>query len=321
MELLKNRNFIIILTVSIILIFFICFYLRKKQQSSFIIFNSPCDTYNRPKKYFNKSYNIVCSCTTSPTRINKMFDTIYTLQNQTVQPDYLLVNIPFVFSRTSERYMIPEHISNNNLIRVNRTMKDYGPATKLVGAIEYLPSNSDTWIIVHDDDTLYMQQTIEKYTEYINKYTNSNKKCAFTFSGFNFNKKGLVYPRNSNLQQIDILEGFSSFCVHRSYFQDDFIPYINFVNNNIDCKLSDDIIISNYLASKNIPIFRLFLKDINIHIFNRNNCQLDYGFFSDALHQISQVNNSSNLAGGHYEKYVRAVNFLSENNINFINNY
>jgi hypothetical protein len=47
--------------------------------------------------------------------------------------------------------------------------KDYGPATKLVGAILKIPENEDVWIMVHDDDQLYLQETIENYLKYIKK--------------------------------------------------------------------------------------------------------------------------------------------------------
>jgi hypothetical protein len=274
-----------------------------------------CGGYKLKKKDVKTSYNIITSCTTSPTRISKMKDTFYTLKKQTVSPNYMLLNLPYVYGRTNETYNIPEYILNDDSIVINRLEIDYGPATKLVGAILAIPKEQDTWIIVHDDDQLYLQRTVETYVDYINKH--SSNKIAFTISGFNFsNDMKTIKMFKGNLVKVQIAEGYCTFCVHRSVFEDDFIPYIINTNKSKDCKLSDDLVISNYLAYKNIDILQLSQNDISKELWWNLGCELEYGNEGDALKNSDK--NDDKLLGGHFPKYVRAVEYLKSQNLYFI---
>jgi hypothetical protein len=262
----------------------------------------------------NKTYKVVTSCTTSPLRINKMEHTLESLENQTISPDNMMLNLPYVYSRTNETYTIPEYINNNKKIVVNRLDMDYGPATKLVGAILNIPKDEDTWILVHDDDHLYLENTIENHVEYINKL--KSNKIALAISGFKLINDKVDHIKK-DLGEIDVLEGFCTFSVHRSVFEDDFLPYILSVIKNIDSKLSDDLIISNYLALKNIKILLISNNKISREIWWKSGCELEYGMQDDALHKLAKGDKEDPL-GGHYKKYLRAIKFLRDNNMYYI---
>lgn len=296
---------IVLLLVIIILI--IMFLFRKNEKYD------NCGGYNLPRIKDRESYKIISSFTTSPNRIFKTKKTLYSLLHQTYVPDYILLNIPERFGRTNEPYIIPKFIKKNKHVKVNVLDKDYGPATKLVGSILYIPKDEDTWIVVHDDDQMYCQQTIEEYTKYINKF--HNKKIAFTISGFDINipgKKTIKYT--DDMHDISILEGYQTYCVHRSIFEDDFIPYIESNLSNKEAFQSDDLIISNYLAMKNINIKLIYNDNVNFDKWWTSDCELEYGNQDDALKNLSSTDLVEDPLGGHFSKYLRVIQYLKDKN-------
>ena len=279
---------------------------------------SRCGGYTLPKTKLNKPYQIITSCTTSPLRINKMNDTIYSLENQTVSPTYMLLNLPLKFARTNQEYIIPDYIKDNSNIVINRLEMDYGPATKLVGSILNIPKYEDTWIVVHDDDNLYLQKTVETYTEYIDKF--NDKRKAFTVSGFSFSPDfSQTIHNRDDLSILQLCEGFMSYCVHRSIFEDDFIPYIQTLIKNKDCNLSDDLIISNYIAKKGVKIHKLNSSSLNSDLYWSLRCVLEYGLEEDALHHMASREDGHNHLGGHFKKYQRAIQYLKQKNMFYLN--
>lgn len=306
--------------ITIVLVFLTILYiiLKKKEKLQKEKY-AKCGNYSSPKITERKPYKIVSSFTTTPTRINKTRSTLYSLRKQTYPLDKMLINIPKLFGKTNEPYIIPDFIKNDKSIIVNTLEKDYGPATKLVGAIISIPKDEDVWIVVHDDDQLYLENTIEEYTKYIEK-DNVNKKKAYTLSGqinfYNEDKKigknAVNYIKNAYINfrdnhKVDILEGFLTYCIHRSVFDDDFIPYINKVNENKDAFASDDLTISNYLAMKNIDIHLINNKRISKSKWYDNMCLLDYGLEKDALRNQNKF--------GSLIKYRNTIKYLVENNM------
>lgn len=279
---------------------------------------SRCGGYTLPKTKLNKPYQIITSCTTSPLRINKMNETLNSLENQTVSPTYMLLNLPLKFARTNQEYIIPDYIKDNSNIVINRFEMDYGPATKLVGAILKIPKYVDAWIIVHDDDQLYPQKTVETFTEYIDKF--NDKRKAFTVSGFSFSPDFTqTIHKREDLSILQLCEGFMSYCVHRSIFEDDFIPYIQTLIKNKDCNLSDDLIISNYIAKKGVKIHKLNSPVLNSDLYWSLRCVLKYGLEEDALHNMASREDGHNHLGGHFKKYQRAIQYLKQNDMLYLN--
>lgn len=315
---------IFIIAIIILLVLFIYFILNKKRLRLkylyiFLLKNKyqkygRCRTGKITKVNIEKPYKIITSCTTSPSRIYKMKETLESLENQNLSPDKMILNLPYVYSRTNETYTIPDYIKENKKIVINRLDIDYGPATKLVGTILNIPKDEDTWIIIHDDDQLYLENTIQNHAEYINKL--KSNKVAFTISGFKLKNKNVIFD-NTDLSEHDVLEGYCTFSVHRSVFEEDFLPYILNCIKNIDCKLSDDLIISNYLAYKNVKILKISNDKISKDIWWKSGCELEYGFQDDALHKLANGSDNDPL-GGHLKKYLRAIDYLEKNNMYYI---
>jgi hypothetical protein len=277
-----------------------------------------CGGFDRPRVTSDrKKYKIVTSFTTSPGRISKTDKTLFSLKKQTYKPDNILVNIPKVFARTGEMYTIPEFIKNDKKIKINILDRDYGPATKLVGAILRIPKDADVWIVVHDDDQLYLQNTIDEYTKYIDE-NNGNKKMCYTLTGFRLDKNNNFSVFAENLEQIHVLEGFMTFCVHRSLFEDDFMPYLNTVLTNQEAFQSDDLILSNYIAKKKANIYMIYNENVNKNIWWSSRCELEYGMESDALHKMAKKEGDNDQLGGHYQKYLRVIEWLKEKDLYYL---
>ena len=277
-----------------------------------------CGGYDRPKIKERKPYKIVSSFTTSPSRIYKTDKTLYSLTEQTYPLDYMLLNIPEKFARTNEIYTIPDFIKENKQIVINQTDRDYGPATKLVGAILRIPKDEDVWIVVHDDDHLYLQYTINEYTKYIDA-NKQNKKVCYTASGVVFDENYNVIFEKEHLEKVHLFEGYQSYCVHRSLFEDDFIPYINDALTNEEAFQSDDLILSNYVAKKNASIYIIQNDIMSYDLFMASKCVLEYGLESDALHKMANPDKiDDDPLGGHHQKYIRVFKWLKENNNYYI---
>jgi hypothetical protein len=243
----------------------------------------------------------VCSLTTSPTRIHLLRPVIDALLHQTYPCDYILLNLPMVFSRTGETYEIPDELKNNPKIKINRMKEDLGPICKIKGAIDFIPSDENVFIVYLDDDISYPLPMLEYYREYIELY---GKDTVYAPSGFTY-KDGIVYEWGT-YEYIKVPEGYGSVCVHRSLIGEDFDSYVKQMVANKDCRLSDDMVMGYYFELKDIPIRQVFRPDFNDKYILKHSV-LEYGDKEDALH-----NGASGMVReqGHAMKYTRCRRFM-----------
>jgi len=152
----------------------------------------------------------IVSLTSVPRRFNTCLPrVIETLKGQSVQCK-IIVNIPLEYEKWKEDVVIPEWLSSDTNVVVNRPTKDYGPATKLIGALEYIKTTSSSnirYVITVDDDIEYSVQHIEK----LKSVSNSLPNYVVTLAGINLIKHpyhcndGLAY-RNHGF--VDASGGF-----------------------------------------------------------------------------------------------------------------
>jgi len=248
----------------------------------------------------------IVSFTTSPTRIHKCQPMLLSILNQTRKPDLVILNIPKIFDRTGETYNVPKNVSDHVLINVVET--DLGPGTKIIPTIKYLIDNNydknNTRIIYVDDDIRYMKHMIECYEKHIDVNDNS----TWTASGFDFMNLQFMGKRNNNDTCV-IAEGYGAVCIKLSIFDNDFFEYIDKYINDIDCKLSDDIILSNYYHRKKIQIRILCIprKYSLIDMWAQKSI-LDYGNERDALH-----NGASGTSENNVDRYKKVIFKLNTN--------
>ena len=174
----------------------------------------------------------IISVTTIPRRLNtSLLDVIKSIKQQTFKCK-LLINIPESYVKWKDPINIPEELIDDNII-VFRTIKDYGPKTKLLGAIEYINRNNITHIrkiITIDDDIIYSDiNHIQKLTDISNKYPDR----IITYSGIKLGhfpyryQNGLLY---NNTGLVDAPAGYYGVvypvdCIERAklFFEDDFV--------------------------------------------------------------------------------------------------
>ena len=254
----------------------------------------------------------VVSFTTSPTRIGKCGPMIHSILDQTRKPDLFLLNIPEVFARTGETYNVPKYIRKS--LTVNRVDTDYGPATKIIPAVMYLKNgmgvnaeNFDpdtTRIIYLDDDIVYPPRMIEAYEKMI--APGDNNVCTAT--GFDFVNLNLNGKR-AHTDTATIAEGYGSVCVPLKTFGDDFMEYMTryTATDNQICRLSDDVILSNYYHKQRVGINIVNVPGfLSITDMWSNKNILDYGNENDALHLGAGGTSDNNV--DRYKRVITALN-------------
>jgi len=199
------------------------------------------------------------SLTTIPRRFNTCLpNVIRSIKSQTIKCK-ILINIPTKYKKWNDDIFIPEYLIDNDII-IFRTVKDYGPATKLLGAVEYLSKNNITNIrniITIDDDMIYSDiHHIEK----LNTMSNIFPEYIITYSGIKLGsfpyryQNGLIY---NNLGFVDVPAGFFGVvypvsCLKQAnnYLQDDFISTLppGIFND-------DDAFFGIVFSVANIPIY------------------------------------------------------------------
>ena len=262
-----------------------------------------------------KKTKFVVSFTTSPTRIGKCGQMINSILDQSRKPDLFLLNIPELFARTGYTYIVPKYIRKS--LTVNRIDTDYGPATKIVPTVLYLQNaenaaahkldlvNDNIRIIYLDDDIAYPLKMIETYEKVIAPTDNN----VWTATGFDFVNLKLNGKRGHK-DTATIAEGYGSVCVPLKTFNADFTEYITrytAVDNQI-CRLSDDVILSNYYHKQQVGITILNVPGLlSIHDMWRNQNILEYGNEPDALHLGADGTSDNNV-----DRYKRVITTLNK---------
>lgn len=190
---------------------------------------------------------VVVSLTTMPHRISQIEPTLRTLNHQSRKPDAIYLNVPKFNRRTGEAYAIPAWVKQ--FATVHKTT-DYGPATKLFGALE-MEKDPKTVIITVDDDKLYPPTLVETLAS---KFTNGDR-VAYGACGWSMmpvpTERGVVpvyvphMLRGRHGRVIDVLQAVCGNAYRRGYFEDS-VQSMQ-VPRGSPCYTTDDIFISFYL--------------------------------------------------------------------------
>ena len=129
---------------------------------------------------------VVASLTTLPSRIGLLEPTLWSLCHQTRRPDRIVLAIPPSSRREKRGYELPDFLVDgtfpSGLIEVVRTTDDYGPGTKLLGAMPVLPR--ECVLVVVDDDVEYAPHVVEGLaTAQLTDRTSSFSYYTYAFGG------------------------------------------------------------------------------------------------------------------------------------------
>ena len=190
------------------------------------------------------------SLSSIPSRFDSVTRVVKSLNEQTLKPSKIFLNIPYNYKRFPDAKDINldifKDIKNDNF-EINRS-EDYGPGTKLLGSINSL-KNFD-FVILVDDDHYYHPRMCEIF----NKRFNSNKEHAYSFF---------------TLKIYDLImgQGADGFLINTNHLDGILDFYNKHVRNYKHCFLNDDFWISMYLnkfkKKRVISLEDITIKEIN----------------------------------------------------------
>src|SRR5438046_5595485 len=111
---------------------------------------------------------VIVSLSTVTDRINNLRPTIRSLLRQTRPPDEIILAVPEFSIREERPYIVPEYLLRLPRVRILRSRRDWGPATKFIPVIqqELAAGGGNTLIMVLDDDRVYPRDALATYLHY-----------------------------------------------------------------------------------------------------------------------------------------------------------
>jgi hypothetical protein len=170
------------------------------------------------------------SLSSIPSRLQSIKEVVNSLNQQTIKPKKIFLNIPFSYKRFPEikniNLDILKDIKDDNFQVIR--CEDYGPGTKLLGSIS-LFKNFD-YVILVDDDHCYHPRMCEIF----NKYFNLDNEQAYSF----FTVK---------IYDLVMGQGADGFLINSNHLEGILDFYNKYVKNYKYCFLNDDFWISFFL--------------------------------------------------------------------------
>jgi len=225
--------------------------------------------------------------TTIPTRLNTIYKTIESIQQQTLKPKKIYLNIPYKYYRFPKINIKDQDLIKlkTDLVEINRC-EDFGPATKIMGSLEKV-KKYDCAIIV-DDDHIY-----------------NNKMCEIFIS--EFEKKRINYSyyiqKIFDINMAQCADGFLINCE----FLDHIKKFYNlYVKKNRNLFLDDDLWLSLYLQKiKKTQIenlIEIFKKETKKKLVYEIHSTVDA--LSDNIHNPKKFLNRRKIAKFEYLKFI-----------------
>lgn len=229
---------------------------------------------------FDTTPKILISLTSIPRRLST--SAFAAVQQWSLNHDNIpiVLSLPSKYKSWNETFDIPKFESINN-VKIYKTNKDYGPATKLLGALEYLKHNSLDYshILTVDDDCWY--KDVNNFIQTIKKYTSLYPNTVLTMQGIKLkhfpyhSQNGLNYSTTNSF--VDAPRGYSGVIYPVSRF--DVSKIIEF---QAQCPEGifhdDDAFIGVYCGKEKIPIFALEFSNLDFVIDNESNQSGCYEF-------------------------------------------
>jgi hypothetical protein len=206
----------------------------------------------------SKGKRCVVSLTTIPDRVNLLSECLNSLDNQSLKPSQIYLQIPKT-TLSGKRFDLSllKKIHIPSSVKINIIDKDYGPITKLIPVLE-LEKDPDTYIIIVDDDIIYHKDLIKTLC--------NPKHDAFDAIGLAGRTESFEFVANDALMgsgasfikvdhptQVWMLEAFAGVRVRRGVFPQNVNVFIEWMNNVLKieqkCIYTDDIILGLWYES------------------------------------------------------------------------
>jgi hypothetical protein len=217
-----------------------------------------------------KNFRVFGTCTTIPTRYKELEMTLKSIKEQSLKLEKVFLALPKECARLKMVYKEPsEQIKQE--VEILRPEKDYGPLTKLYGALVGI-KDPEAYIFSFDDDIHYPKNYLEKLVKFSKEHPDSvvsgsgiNLKYGVFLSSVHTNLEKVSYLANPLRRQLgkqgkkfDVIMGFSGVLYPRKVFPMDHEEIKEFFEKASSTKslfLNDDIYISAYLSNKKVGKF------------------------------------------------------------------
>ena len=199
-----------------------------------------------------KDISFCVSMSTIPGRIDNINEILNKLNDQTLKPDKIFLNIPYNYKRFKNETINEEKIKkiytkNLEIKRCN----DYGPGTKIMGSLNEVKKFD--CVILLDDDHLYDSNIFEIFIE--------NYKIEQINYSFYLNK---IF----NIKMGQCADGF---LINVNLLDKIEIFYEKYVRNNKNMFLDDDLWLAIYLQKE-----KSLIKNLNKIFYQKTNKKIVY---------------------------------------------
>ena len=193
------------------------------------------------------------SMSTIPARISNLNEILYKINGQTLKPNKIFLNIPYHYKR-----FMNETVSEDRIKKINEKnleivrCDDYGPGTKIMGAIDRVKEFD--CVILLDDDHIYDKNILEIFIE-------------------NFIKERINYSFYLNkIFNIKMGQCADGFLINTELLDNIKIFYEKFVKNNKNMFLDDDLWLAIYLQKEK----NSFIKNLKNIFYEKTNKKVVY---------------------------------------------
>jgi len=231
--------------------------------------------------------NFCITLTTIPSRLEAIYKTIKSIEEQTLKPNKIFLNIPKEYYRFPEAEIKDSEIKKiqSELLKVNRCL-DFGPATKIMGGLNDV-RKYDCAIII-DDDHIYHSKMCEIFIREFEK--KKNNYSYYIQKIFNLNMAQCADGFLINCEYLDEIEKF----------------YKLYVKNNKNFFLDDDLWISIYLQiikkGKILNLIENFKEETNRELVYEIHSNFDA--LSNNIHKPNKFFNRRKIAKFEYVKFM-----------------
>ena len=193
------------------------------------------------------------SMSTIPGRIDNINEILNKINEQTLKPNKIFLNIPHHFKRFKNEIITEEKIKKIRAENLEiKRCYDYGPGTKIMGSINEVKKFE--CVILLDDDHIYDSNIFEIFIE-------------------NFKKEKINYSFYLNkIFNIKMGQCADGFLMNKNLLDKIEIFYEKYVKNNKNMFLDDDLWLAIYLQKEKKSI----IKNLNDVFYKKTNKKIVY---------------------------------------------
>ncbi|EKX37844.1 hypothetical protein GUITHDRAFT_115984 [Guillardia theta CCMP2712] len=266
----------------------------------------------------SEKVRLVVSVSSLLGRVDFLRRSLTSMKKQSLRPDRIMVNIP-LYTRfgnitsqdiealvhaltptTGSLEMVPgsSHDYKNQLFYLHFLNRDFGPATKLLGALQ-VEKDPETMIITLDDDCEYPQQVVASLAYHMPSEGCLSGLCqelpalmpihGMVTLGF---PHGILatagwYSQDRIIPCYGWLMGYTGIAYRVRYFGDDIFEYLKRLPSG--CFFHDDVWLSGYLYKKGIQRYYYPFVPDPMHFMKHPNMSISSISDTQSRHQLPCV--------------------------------